>query len=329
MNSNIIEQFELLAKQIQLDIDFSTGITQVKHTYRLKSILNLIRILKKFPDEITNSAQLKNLKGVGTKSLARIDEILKTGKLAELVITKDINQYLKIIDELDNVIGIGRKKAYELFSKHNVKSIKDLEKKAKSGEIILPENIKKGLKYIGKIHESIPRAEIDLAANFLHKVAKEIDPQLFLTICGSYRREVLTSGDIDVIIVHPSVKTLDDTKTTNYLKLLVSALKKKKFIVESLTDENVETKYMGICKVDKLLRRIDIRYIQYDSYYSAILYFTGSKDFNRKMRMIAISMGYKLNEYGLFDENGNKFQVNSEKDIFDILGMEYVLPSER
>jgi DNA polymerase/3'-5' exonuclease PolX len=88
---------------------------------------------------------------------------------------------------------------------------------------------------------------------------------------------------------------------------------------------------MGICKLgdDGLLRRIDVRYMPYNSYYSAILYFTGSKDFNRKMRQIAISMGYKLNEYGLYDENGKPFTINSEKEIFDILGMEYLIPSKR
>ena len=40
-------------------------------------------------------------------------------------------------------------------------------------------------------------------------------------------------------------------------------------------------------------------------------------------------MGYTLNEYGLFDENNKMFKVNSEKEIFDILGMEYLSPELR
>ena len=87
---------------------------------------------------------------------------------------------------------------------------------------------------------------------------------------------------------------------------------------------------MGICKLKNgLLRRIDIRYMPYDCYYSAILYFTGSKDFNKKMRQIALTMGYTLNEYGLYNQNGKPFTINSEKDIFDILNMEYLIPSKR
>lgn len=330
MNNNIINQFELLVKQIQFDIDFSSGKQQTIHTFRLKSILNVIKILKKFPHKITKASQLEQIDGIGDRTISRIEEILKTGKLSEIKISADIDKYLKIIDELDDVIGIGRKKAYELFKKFNIKSIKDLQLKYKKGQIDLPDNIVKGLKYIGKIHDKIPRSEIDNMLTILYKVALKIDPQLFVTICGSYRRESPTSGDIDVIIVHPSVKSLNDTKKINYIKIFVNALKKKKFIIDSLTEDDVYTKYMGICKLnDGLLRRIDIRYMPYDSYYSAILYFTGSKDFNRKMRQIAITMGYKLNEYGLFDENGIPFPIKSEKDIFDLLGMEYLIPSKR
>ena len=141
----------------------------------------------------------------------------------------------------------------------------------------------------------------------------------------------MTSGDIDIIIVHPSVKTKNDTKQINYIEKYVIALKKNKFIVDSLTSDDVYTKYMGICKLGKNgnLRRIDIRYMPYESFYSAILYFTGSKDFNKKMRQIAIDMGYMLNEYGLFDTNGKMFIVKSEKEIFDLLGMEYITPDKR
>ena len=76
-------------------------------------------------------------------------------------------------------------------------------------------------------------------------------------------------------------------------------------------------------------RRIDIRLIPLESYYSALLYFTGSKDFNTNMRLNAIAHEYTLNEYGLYDSNGKMFKVNSEKDIFDLLGMEYITPDKR
>jgi len=42
-----------------------------------------------------------------------------------------------------------------------------------------------------------------------------------------------------------------------------------------------------------------------------------------------VEMGYILNEYGLFDEHQQLIKTNSEKEIFDILGMEYVTPDKR
>ena len=97
-----------------------------------------------------------------------------------------------------------------------------------------------------------------------------------------------------------------------------------------MTDKKISTKYMGFSKYkNKPVRRIDIRYIPYDSYYSALLYFTGSGDLNKKMRNIAKTKNYKLSEYGLFNENGEKFKVKSERDIFKLLDMEYLPPRLR
>lgn len=330
INKNIIDQFELLLKQIKLDIDYTSGKQQMINMYRLRSTQEVIKILKKYSQKITSSSQLQNIKNIGKKSLARIDEILKTGKLSEIKISPYVNDYLHIIDELEKIFGIGRKKAFELFKEHNITSIDDLKQKYKSGNIDLPPNIVKGLEYVGKIKENIPRSEIDKLSVILSNTSMTIDPQLFCTICGSYRRQNKTSGDVDVILVHPTVQTQKDLKKINYIQLFVSSLKQQHIIIDSLTNEDVNTKYMGIYKIDNSpLRRIDIRYVPYESFYSAILYFTGSKNFNTKMRQLAIDLGYTLNEYGLYDEYGKIIKSQSEKDIFDALGMEYLTPDKR
>lgn len=321
-NKKIIEQFKLLSDQVKLDIDFSSEKDKIRHMFRLASIQKVIKILEKYKKKIISSEQLKGIKGIGKKSLLRIDEILKTGKLSEVKITKQMEKHLKIIEELENVFGLGRKTAYKLFKHHDIKSIDDLKKKYEQRLIDLPENVVKGLEYFDKIKENIPREEIDKLAPILVETSLELDYQLFAVVCGSYRRENKTSNDIDVILCH--------TKDKNYLTDYVRLLKKKGIIIDALTSEEVKTKFMGICKTsDRLLRRIDIRFMPYESFYSAILYFTGSKDFNRKMRQVANSMDYILNEYGLFDEKGKMLKVKSEKDIFDLLGMEYLSPNER
>ncbi len=75
----------------------------------------------------------------------------------------------------------------------------------------------------------------------------------------------------------------------------------------------------------------DIQYMEdFDKMYATyMIHSTGPYKFNIRMRSIAKSMGYCLNQYGLWDENGNQICTNHEKDVFEILGMEYVKPEDR
>jgi DNA polymerase/3'-5' exonuclease PolX len=331
MNKLIIDQFTLLIDQIKFDIDYSTGKTQLKNTYRLYAIQKALKILKNYPDKITSSKQLIGIKNIGEKTLKRIDEILQTKKLSEIKITPTSTKHLQIILELENVFGIGRKTAYNLFNKYQIQSVKDLQKKYFENKISLPKNIIKGLEYVDKIKENIPRIYISNLTTILINTTLEISPYLFGVTCGSYRREKDKSNDIDFILVNTNLLYDDDIKkcSINYLYKFIQLLKQKNIIIDDLTSDKVKTKYMGICKLqNNELFRIDIRFIPYSSFYSAILYFTGSKDFNKKMRQVAINLGYTLNEYGLFNKK-KQFSVNSEKDIFDYLGLEYIKPSER
>ena len=326
MNTTIIEQFKLLIKQIKLDTNMSSGKKKMINMYRLNSIQNALTIIENFSKQIKNVDELKNIKGIGAGSLKRISEILKTGKLAEIKLPENLD----FIDELEKVYGIGKKTAYDLFKKYHIKNFEELNEKYKNKEITLPENIVKGIKYYGKINTTIKRELIDDISSFLLSILSEIDKNLFGIVCGSYRRLKLISGDVDFIIVSPKYKTKEDTNKSNMIFQLITKLKESNFIYDSLTDDNVKTKYMGLFKwKSRKLMRIDIRFIPYESYYPAIMYFTGSKNFNKKIRQTAITLGYTLNEYGLFDENKKMFTIKSEKNIFDILGLEFIPPENR
>ena len=89
---------------------------------------------------------------------------------------------------------------------------------------------------------------------------------------------------------------------------------------------------MGVCRIEKspYARRIDIRCVDYSAYYTGLLYFTGSKNFNILVRKKALENGYSLNEYSLTNkETDEKVILQSEKELFDILDMEYVKPTDR
>ena len=99
---------------------------------------------------------------------------------------------------------------------------------------------------------------------------------------------------------------------------------------------------MGLCNLESDLpnRRIDILYTKPSEYPFAILYFTGSKEFNQKMRQHANEKGYSLNEHGIEEYSSdpnticspidpNDIDLIDEQDIFDLLEYDYVHPHKR
>ena len=338
-NTKFIEQFQKLIEQIKYDIDHiskskSSKSESMANHFRLRQMINVVNIIKKYPHEIKSGDQLKDIKGIGKGTISRIDEIIKKGYLSEININKREQKYLKQIDELTQIFGIGRNTAYDLIVTHNIKSIKELKKAYNKGTIELSHHIILGLKYHNVYKQLIPRSEVDSINDYLKQIVQSIDSNLFHVICGSYRRGKDTSNDIDILLVHKNIPSnLKLLQHKNYLKLVIDKLKKDGFILDDI-DKNYEVKYMGFCKFNnKPVRRIDIMYTPCDSFYTALLHFTGSGEFNRKIREVAIELGYTLSQLGLYVvKNGKKvkkIKINSEQDIFNKLGLEYIPPEQR
>ena len=107
--------------------------------------------------------------------------------------------------------------------------------------------------------------------------------------------------------------------------------------------------FMGICKVAKAFRRIDIKVYPRSQYGYAILYFTGSAQFNRNMRVKALNYGYSLSDAGIYklsQPSHSRFVLDpkiaeglknlkaskvppTEADIMKAFGMKYVKPEDR
>ncbi len=350
MNQNIINEFEKLVNFVQFEIDQSKEKKNQKeitaNTFRLKQIKNVLSIIKNYPKKISidNLNELAEILGIGKGTIDRIKEILSNGKLEELKNFKDSkNEDKKAIEDLESVVGIGRSTALE-FIKQGIKSVEQLKKKISSNEIEVNEKILLGIKYYGKFQGNIPREEIEKVKIILTKIIDKMNKyyqlddrnKYIFEICGSFRREKPTSGDIDVLITKLDTKS-DTQDEINHLDRFIKRLKKpiksnnnQPLLADDITDKNYETKYMGFAKYkDNPFRRIDIRYVAHDVYPSALLYFTGSAELNLKMRKIAKSMKLKLSEYGLTKEDGTKLKIESEYDVFKILKIEYLAPRLR
>jgi len=299
--------------------------------WNLKAISGAIDSLKKYSGEIISGKQLeKEIKGIGEKISKRIDEILETGDLKEINENIDMNivkktEYINNILEITGVGLVRAKKWVEM----GLKDVEDVKKAIEDKRITSTHHIDIGIKYFYDIKERINRDEIDRMKIILINSIKKVDKKLIFEICGSYRRGCKDSGDIDILISHPDF--IENIQENKFLDKIVKELTKENFIVDKLTDKG-NSKFMGMCKIEssKFSRRIDVRVVDYKSYYTSLLYFTGNKNFNVYLRNIAIEKNYSLNEYGLTDIRDNSITfINSEKEIFDILKVPYKSPEER
>jgi DNA polymerase/3'-5' exonuclease PolX len=348
MNALIIDQFSQLVKQIEaeyLNSQVENDIKEMKmHKFRLQKVKSILAILRKIDFEITDPDDLKGIRDIGKGTISRIKEILETGHLSELKGKYDKKKQAKIdsIQELQKVIGIGSSNAKKLVTQYNIRSIAELKKAIKTGKIKVNKVILLGLKYYGIVEGNIPRKEIIDIEKYLTSEAKKIDTNLEIMICGSYRRGKKTSGDVDVLIYHPKVKTSKQIihpqkyNLKPYLEVFVDELTNDGFLLDNMTDKNYNIKYMGFCKYkSNPVRRIDIRYIPYNSLPTAMLYFTGPYELNTIMRTAAKKRGMILNEYGLYKIDKDHadirtpIKITSEADVFKTLGMDYLTPEER
>lgn len=332
MNTTIINEFEKLI--------YNTDRTTKNYKFKIISYKKVIGIIKQLDFEIVSSDQLKTIKGIGKSTIEKIDTIITNGGLMfKSNSDNSDNSSLKIrqLKGLQKITGIGPKKAEQLLDNNiTLEDLLKIDFNTNNSKLLdqLTHHQKCGVKYYHDIENRIPYSEITQIEIYIKSILKNMDNKLGIVICGSYRRQCPTSGDIDILLYHEDIKLKNDLKNCNYLNSVLVELKKNGFIVDDLTNITCPTKYMGFCKINKYVRRIDIRFIPIKSLPFSLLYFTGSGEFNKQMRSYALTKNYSLNEYGitLTQDTHNtyaNYEINTEKDIFNLLGMTYVEPMLR
>tara|TARA_R100001163_G_C5068366_1_gene208513 strand:+ start:5244 stop:6410 length:1167 start_codon:yes stop_codon:yes gene_type:complete len=340
-NKALVEVLNKLVKQIA---DENKSIAdkdlKKKNQFRIKSFYRAIMILREHPEKITSGDQAKQLKGIGQGMADRIDEILETGTLDELENGDELGPETKAVDDLITISGIGEKTALRFYRDYGIKGVDDLLKRWREGTFAvgkhkLTHHIELGLKYYDDFRVRIPRAEID---EFYPKVvafAQDLDSDLIAEIAGSYRRKKADSGDIDILLSHPKLKSKTDLEKskTNYLAEFVEKLMDEGLLIDHL-DEDFTSYYKGVILLDKIPRRIDVMIIPNDTFAAALMHNTGSGPFNQRIRAHAMMKGYHLSQHGLYKvvdgrKEDSPIPTKSEREIFDILGVKYLKPEER
>ncbi len=293
--------------------------------FRALAYDNASRTLNDLKEDISVYAKdlksLEMLSGIGEGIGKKIIEFLQTGKIStyenlkkevpmELLELMDINGFgPATIKTLHDELKIdGREKLIAAIEEGKVEKLKGFG----PGKI---ENMKRGLKLFKESHSRMLLSSALKTGNDILETIKKIHSVKKAELAGSLRRKKETIGDIDIITIATGK---DRKKIINKFisipqckRILASGETKASFLISN----NIQ---------------VDIRLIRDEEYGSALLYFTGSKEHNIQLRLMAKEKGWKLNEYGLFEEKtGKRLAGKTEEEIYKMFRLPYIPPELR
>jgi DNA polymerase/3'-5' exonuclease PolX len=156
--------------------------------------------------------------------------------------------------------------------------------------------------------------------------AKLLEKGLVIQICGSIRRKCVDVGDIDIIY--------RDSEPANHPTPAATIMAELADSLDRGGDRMAFGEWRGW--------KINLFWIPEESWAAGLLFATGSGDLNKRMRTIAKSHGFLLNQYGLYraitaqsvklnglSQNNRVPVTNTEQGIFDVLGLPYLPPENR
>ncbi len=283
-----------------------------------KAALN-IESLPEDIEEVYQRGELQEIPGVGEAIAGKIEEILKTGKLKyyeELQKEVPVN-----IEELDQIPSLGPKKIKILYQKLNVKNLKELETAITAGKVRTlagfgEETEKRLLAGIKFLKTNPHRFLYVQALPIVEEIKKElskIKSVKTVEVAGSFRRGKETIGDLDFLVVSSDPQAV--------MKAFVSMSGVHEVLAQGETKSSV--------RLDNGLQ-VDLRVVTEKEFGSAMNYFIGSKEHNVELRKLALSKGYTLSEYGLFNLKNKKWIAGrTEQEIYDKLGLQFIAPELR
>ncbi|MFA5310161.1 MAG: DNA polymerase/3'-5' exonuclease PolX [Candidatus Paceibacterota bacterium] len=266
---------------------------------------------------------LETIPGVGKSIAESIEEFLKTGKIKYL---KELKKTSPIdLEHLTKVEGLGVKRIKRLWKELGVRNLKDLEKALDDHKIAplfgfgekMEENILESIQFLKQGRGRFLLREVIPEVERITEKFKKIKGVVNLSVAGSTRRRKETIGDVDFLVAIED--TTDKYLVEKIMNTFVSMDDVVKVVGKGETKSSIKTK-KGL--------DMDLRLVKEGSFGAALQYFTGSKEHNIALRRIAMKMGYKLNEYGLF-KNDRKIKGETEEEIYEKLGMEWIPPELR
>ena len=289
-------------------------------TYRAAA--RAIRDLREPLSKLVEEKRLKEIPKVGPSVAEAIEQLVTTGR------SKRQEELQAAVPPglltLLRVPGVGPATARTIYDHLKITSIDELEEAAKDHRLLqLPkiqakteENI---LKSIAALKQRTGRSllhEARAAANEMVAYLRAATGAERISIAGSLRRYRETIGDVDVVVASESAAPI--------MEAFVRGPTVERILAQGETKSSVVVS-RGL--------QIDLRVVPPASYGAALLYFTGSKEHNVRLRGLALRRKLLLNEYGLYrvgaEARGQEIAAETEEDVYGALGLDWIPPELR
>ena len=314
----IISILETIAELLEL---------QGENPFKVRAYHNAARSLMNMEEDLLDVVKEKRLTeypGIGDSIAEKITALVLKGRLPYYEKLKRSTPHALL--ELLKVQGLGPKKVQILYKKLGIRSIAALQKAAKAGKIAKIKGF--GGKTEQNIIDSIERRQINQQRHLWWDAMEVATPILSalkklkgvkkVDIAGSVRRCRETIGDLDILVGS------DDPKPV--MKWFAA----QPFVSKILGRGETKTSI-----ISNEGMQMDLRVVPVQQYAFALVYFTGSKEHNIRIRERAIKRGWSLSEYGLevVQKKGkNPFpskQPATEEEVYRALGLPYIPPEIR
>jgi DNA polymerase (family 10) len=311
-NRELAESFTLIADLLQIK-----GEVVYKVLAYRKAADNLLE-LGRDVNGVWEEGKLEDIPGVGKAIAAKIDELLRTGKLEFLEkLKKDIPESLAGLMEVPE---LGPKKIKLFYDELGINTLEELKAAAEGGKLrdLAGMGAKSEAKIVAGI-ESMARRTGRLSLEDTWPLAQELLEMLrglpgvqTAEAAGSLRRMRETIGDIDILVAAE--------ESAGIMQAFVDQEKVARVLGQGETKSSVEF-HNGM--------RAQVWVHPPEKFGTALQYATGSKEHNVRLRELALSQGLSLSEQALTQEDGTETLCASEEEVYEKLGLAWIAPELR
>lgn len=265
------------------------------------------RVLKDMTVDIKKCCEdgtIKELEGIGDSSRKIIEQYVKEGR------STDYEELAASVPSglvpMLNIPSLGPKTIALFWSQRGITSIDELKKAIDQGKLEglkgvgekKLESIKQGIELLEKSAGRMGLADALPVARSLLEQLRKIKGVRRAEAAGSLRRRKETVGDVDLVCAVAKQEE-GEFITGEFVKLPEVS----RILGQGGTKASILTAG-GL--------QVDLRIVPEQHYGAALMYFTGSKEHNVKLRSRALEKGLTLNEWGLYKVEKEKAEIDEK-----------------